>query len=381
MRSVEEIGRVQSRFKQSGDPDEMRKHESTIIVDKQYEEGLFRIEDHRYIQVVFLFDRSSGYTLKGPRRYGDVKGVFASRSPRRPVPIGVTTVELLSRKGNELQVLGLDALDGTPVLDLKPYVAWVDEEGRRQTEEDFHRHTPRGELIPLIKNRNMKELLLLSGRLHGHFCPGVSLGVQAAVAGLHRLAEHRDVSVTALLAADGMEELLAIVETNNCFTDGIQVVSGCTFGNNSLLYFDFGKTAVTFTDRGGDGLRVSVKPGYQETINSTVPRFRELFETVVVQQNRDESSLEEFKKVSREASFAMLEVPAEEMFSFAAVKATIPDYAPIEESVTCSVCGESVMASRTTPRRPGEDSSPVCIPCARGEYFAVTGHGIIREKR
>ena len=53
-------------------------------------------------------------------------GLFATRSPRRPNPIGVTTVRLLERRGNVLRVLGLDALDGTPVLDIKPYLPYGD---------------------------------------------------------------------------------------------------------------------------------------------------------------------------------------------------------------------------------------------------------------
>ena len=55
---IEKIGTVKSKFKESADPFEMRKHESTIVIEEQYTDGLFRIEDSRYIQVLFLFDRS-----------------------------------------------------------------------------------------------------------------------------------------------------------------------------------------------------------------------------------------------------------------------------------------------------------------------------------
>lgn len=376
MRKIEEIGIVKSKFKESADPFEMRKHESTIIVDKKYEEGLFRLEENRYIQVLFLFDRSGDYTLIGPRYHGDVKGVFASRSPRRPCPIGSTTVELLSRTGTELRVQGLDALDGTPVLDLKPYTPGLDddagEDRGEKAEEDFIRRNPRWELIPLIKNKDVKKLLLISGRLHGHFCPGVSLGVRAAVSGLHRLSALKERSVSSVFAADGLEELLAVIETNSCFADGIQAVSGCTFGNNSLIYRDFGKTAVTFTNRTGNGIRVAVDPAYRDAIDEAAPRFSELFDVVVKKQRREETVVAEFKKVSQEASFALLDIPEEKLFTFSETEAELPGYAPIVDSVTCEKCGERVMSSKTVEQSGRE----MCIPCAESSYLTVTGTGI-----
>lgn len=127
MLQIVPIGIVQSHFQQPADPMEMRKHESVIVIKPEYEEGLYRIEENEYVQVIFAFHRAKGYQLKERRRGGEVKGVFASRSPARPNPIGVTTVKLLTRKGNRLRVMGLDAIDGTPVLDLKPYTPVMDE--------------------------------------------------------------------------------------------------------------------------------------------------------------------------------------------------------------------------------------------------------------
>jgi len=104
----------------------MRKERSTIVINEEYEDGLYRIEDSEYLQVIFYFDRSQGYELIAERRKGGVRGVFASRTPGRPSPIGVTVVELVQRRGRELEVKGLDALDGTPVIDIKPYVPVFD---------------------------------------------------------------------------------------------------------------------------------------------------------------------------------------------------------------------------------------------------------------
>ncbi|MTI61619.1 MAG: tRNA (N6-threonylcarbamoyladenosine(37)-N6)-methyltransferase TrmO [Firmicutes bacterium] len=129
MCKLQVIGEVRSKFKETADPDEMRKHDSGIIIKPEFVEGLYKIEDNDYLQVIFYFHLSEGYQLVGPRRFGKVRGVFASRSPKRPSPIGVTTVKLLGRKGNVLKVSGLDAVNGTPVVDIKPYAAVVDEAG------------------------------------------------------------------------------------------------------------------------------------------------------------------------------------------------------------------------------------------------------------
>lgn len=124
---INEIGYVKSEFTAPADPMVMRKKESTIVIDPAFVEGLYRIEEKQFITVIFHFHRTEGYCLQGTRRDGEFTGVFASRSPRRPGAIGVTTVRLLGRDGNELRVRGLDALDGTPVLDLKPYAPVFDE--------------------------------------------------------------------------------------------------------------------------------------------------------------------------------------------------------------------------------------------------------------
>ncbi|MFW6269760.1 MAG: tRNA (N6-threonylcarbamoyladenosine(37)-N6)-methyltransferase TrmO [Bacillota bacterium] len=126
MIKVENIGVVKSKFKEPAPPDEMRQYESTIEIKPEYEEGLYRIEESDYLVVIFNFHLSEGYNLKSERRFGEIKGVFASRSPHRPSPLGVTTVKLLAREKGQLRVKGLDAVDGTPVVDIKPYAEVMD---------------------------------------------------------------------------------------------------------------------------------------------------------------------------------------------------------------------------------------------------------------
>jgi tRNA-Thr(GGU) m(6)t(6)A37 methyltransferase TsaA len=117
------IGYVQNAFDESSHWEQMRAGESRIILDSDLMDGLQGLEPGHQVMVVFYFDRSEDFELlQHPRgdRARPRRGVFSLRSPRRPNPIGVTVVELLSIDENVLTVRGLDAFDGTPVLDLKP---------------------------------------------------------------------------------------------------------------------------------------------------------------------------------------------------------------------------------------------------------------------
>ena len=93
-----------------------------------------RAEGFSHLFVLWVFDRAEGYDLvaRVPLDEETPHGVFASRSPRRPNPIGLTVVELLGRDGPRLRVRGLDMLDGTPILDVKPYLSGVAPEALRR---------------------------------------------------------------------------------------------------------------------------------------------------------------------------------------------------------------------------------------------------------
>ena len=112
-----------------------------------FEPGLTDIEGFSHLIVLWEFSRSQGFQLVGrPPSDNRPHGVFATRSPYRPNPIGLTTVALLRREGPDLHVRGVDMLDGTPILDIKPYLSgvppdrlrrgWLAEAEARQTETD-----------------------------------------------------------------------------------------------------------------------------------------------------------------------------------------------------------------------------------------------------
>lgn len=107
------------------------KHDAEGILEllPEFAEGLFDIEGFSHLYVLWVFHRSTDFDLIAhpPSDDGRPHGVFATRSPRRPNPIALTTVELLGREGARLRVRGVDMLDGTPILDIKPYLSSVPE--------------------------------------------------------------------------------------------------------------------------------------------------------------------------------------------------------------------------------------------------------------
>jgi tRNA (adenine37-N6)-methyltransferase len=112
------------------------KHDAEGVLEilPEFEAGLADIEDFSHLFVLWEFDRSDGYDLVATPPIDNRRphGVFATRSPRRPNPIGLTVVELLRREGRLLHVRGVDMLNGTPILDLKPYLSSVPPEKLRR---------------------------------------------------------------------------------------------------------------------------------------------------------------------------------------------------------------------------------------------------------
>jgi formylmethanofuran dehydrogenase subunit E len=216
----------------------------------------------------------------------------------------------------------------------------------------------------MVREGDLEGLLKKAGELHGHFCPYVALGVRAGYTALRTLDIERNL---------GMEEVIAIVETNNCFSDGIQMTTGCSFANNALIYHDLGKTAVTVAKRDGSAVRVAVRADYSSSFDERYPEAHELFEKIVI--NREEPTSEEQARLSQlwaETSYKQLSVPEEEIFTVERKQIELPAYAPIHDSAICSVCGESVMETKARLR----DGEPVCIACTGDERYVLDGSGM-----
>lgn len=131
------IGFISSPYTQRGQvpkgPGAKHDVEGTLNILPEFAPGLTDIEGFSHLFVLWEFDRSEGFDLVAhPPSDNRPHGVFATRSPLRPNPIALTTVELLRREGAILYVRGVDMLDGTPILDIKPYLSSIPEENLRR---------------------------------------------------------------------------------------------------------------------------------------------------------------------------------------------------------------------------------------------------------
>jgi tRNA-Thr(GGU) m(6)t(6)A37 methyltransferase TsaA len=124
------IGRIQTPWQARKDcPKNARESDAvcTIAVDPAFAEALKDIESCTHLVVLYWMDKAPrNLVLQVPGHYGVQRGTFALRSPARPNPVAISVVKLLGVDGNTLSVVGLDCLDGTPLIDLKPYFASTD---------------------------------------------------------------------------------------------------------------------------------------------------------------------------------------------------------------------------------------------------------------
>ncbi|UCG68093.1 MAG: tRNA (N6-threonylcarbamoyladenosine(37)-N6)-methyltransferase TrmO [Thermoplasmata archaeon] len=124
--TLKPIGFVKNQFDE-GVPEGYESLPSEIVVKEEFSEGLHKLEESSHIMVVFWMDRIKDEARKimkmHPKGREDLPllGVFATRSPKRPNPMGIRAVRLMKKEKNVITVLGLDALNGSPILDIKPY--------------------------------------------------------------------------------------------------------------------------------------------------------------------------------------------------------------------------------------------------------------------
>ena len=131
------IGYVDSPYKESSEIPKglgvQHDAEGILSLLPEFETGLADIEGFSHLFVIWAFDRTTGFDLTAcPPSDNRPHGVFATRSPRRPNPIALTVVELLRRDRERLFVRGVDMLDGTPILDIKPYLSSVPQQTLRR---------------------------------------------------------------------------------------------------------------------------------------------------------------------------------------------------------------------------------------------------------
>ncbi|WP_099210062.1 FmdE family protein [Thermococcus henrietii] len=218
----------------------------------------------------------------------------------------------------------------------------------------------------LVEARDYEGILRYAREFHGHVCPYLALGIRASIIAMEELGVGR-------LDYEGSvdERILAIVESNSCFADGVQVTTGCTLGNNSLIYLDLGKTALTLVKRSDwSGVRVYADG---ERLRKYYPEeATELFNRVVKERKGTEEERKRLWELWEEIAHRMLHLPRGE-FKIERVKVRPIEPAPIFDSVRCSRCNELAMASRIVYR----DGKSFCLKCAGEKYYAVIGRGIV----
>lgn len=226
----------------------------------------------------------------------------------------------------------------------------------------------RSKIESMIAYDDLAGLLTKTGELHGHHCVGSALGIMAAHLAMKELGVEK---------VTGMEHVLAIVETNSCFSDGVQVVTGCTFGNNALIYRDYGKTTLTLIKRSGEGVRVAIKPESGEVLKNRNPEAAELYRKVVTERKGTGEDEKRMLELNKKHCYDILSIPVEKVFTVERVKMEPPArYSRILESRMCDKCGEKVMETKTVTK----DGQTYCIPCAEAEYAQLDWSGITIKK-
>lgn len=165
-------------------------------------------------------------------------------------------------------------------------------------------------------------------RFHGHFCPGLAIGFRAAGELIRLLGANRS----------GDEELVAIVETDACSADAIQVMTGCTFGKGNFIFLDHGKHAFTLGSRQRNmAYRASMRPDAHVLNNE----FAGLFEKV---RSGSATGYERarFLKLRQDTATRILDMETEKLFKIEEVSIALPPKASVVRSETCPVCLEPV---------------------------------------
>ncbi|WGI17377.1 FmdE family protein [Methanonatronarchaeum sp. AMET-Sl] len=264
----------------------------------------------------------------------------------------LTKAMIIDIKDNEITIKLDEKIPKAEILDLKI------------PENSASIHHPRQKINKSIEEKNLHKLVLEAAKIHGHICPMIVLGIKVGADGIKKLN----------LRHEGMEDTLVLTETNSCFSDGIQTSTGCTFGNNALIYRDYGKTAVTIIKRNEKAIRYHYNQ--YNYIEKNYPDTYNLFEKVVKNREGTPEEQKQLQKKWTEIALDLLDTPLKEMFKIKTTNSTkhlnLPKKAPIFKDRYCSDCGEKIMA----PKAIKENKEHKCIPCSNKNYLQLDGSGL-----
>ena len=181
-------------------------------------------------------------------------------------------------------------------------------------------------------------------RFHGHSCPGLAIGIRAAEAALNEMA------------GVSQADLVCVAETDMCGVDGIQFLTGCTYGKGNFLHRDYGKMAFSFYNKkSGKGIRLVFRQEARGELDGEMPLLmaKSARETIT---EEEQNRLQQLRKEMQER---LMTLPLGDLFTVQQLHQRAPRPARILESLVCQECGESTMESRTR-RFAGRT---LCIPC------------------
>lgn len=189
-----------------------------------------------------------------------------------------------------------------------------------------------------------QDLIEKTIHFHGHSCPGLALGIRAAEIALAEFGRASD------------EEIVAVVETDNCGVDAIQFITGCTFGKGNLIHLDYGKRAFSFYRRSDKkAIRIVQRPEFFQEASDEQRTGRE---KMAGEGQRPDD--QERMKEAREARIKrIMEARLEDLFEVKQAQHPLPQKARVLDSLNCQACGEATMESRTR-RFQGQT---LCLPC------------------
>lgn len=180
---------------------------------------------------------------------------------------------------------------------------------------------------------------------HGHLCPGLAIGIRVAEQALLEMGER-----------PGDEQVVAVVETNNCAVDAIQFITGCTFGKGNLIHLDYGKNAFRFFRRSdGKAIRIVLKADAMKPNPEEENLMKRVRQGEADENDRKQSDLFRQKRIE-----AVLAAPLADLVEVQSILCEIPQRAKLFTSVVCDGCGEKTMEPRLR-RLEGKLYCPECF--------------------
>ncbi len=192
--------------------------------------------------------------------------------------------------------------------------------------------------------RLSEDLIAAAVSFHGHWCPGLAIGIRAA-----EIARSE-------VGCAGDEDVVAVVETDMCGVDAIQYLTGCTFGKGNLIHIDHGKNVFTFHRRSdGKAVRVVTRSTAMGENHTALQELRRRSSSKTLTTDTEE----QVNRLREQISQHIMESPLENLFDLQQPKIPAPQRARILESLACDGCGENVMETRCRLLK----GRRLCIPC------------------